>query len=339
MILVTGGTGLVGSHLLLDLTRSGEKPRAIYRSQQSLESVKKVFSYALSKTEAENLFSQIDWVPGDITEVPSLKIAFSEVTEVYHCAALISFDPSNDSQLRKTNIEGTANVVNFCIKQQVKKLCFVSSIATLDKIPGENVISEASHWNKELDHNMYAITKYGAEMEVWRASQEGVATVIVNPGVIIGPGYWDSGSGQIFKRVNNGLNYYFPKITGFVGVEDVVKPMRQLMASEIKNQQFILVSENVSFEKLLTLVAQSLQKKAPSKKLKPWMVYTGWIWQKITGFLSGKERQLSRQSAKSLFEDTFYSHEKIKEALNYSFEPVADVVQRTGKIFKKDITS
>ncbi|MGB7786823.1 MAG: SDR family oxidoreductase [Salinimicrobium sp.] len=338
MILVTGGTGLVGSHLLLDLTRSGEKPRAIYRSRESLKSVKKVFSYSLSENEAEKYFSQIEWVSGDITEIPSLNKVFSEVTEVYHCAALISFDPSKDSQLRKTNIEGTANVVNFCIKEKVQKLCFVSSIATLDKKPGENGISETSHWNKELDHNMYAITKYGAEMEVWRASQEGVSVVIVNPGVIIGPGYWDSGSGQIFERVSDGLKYFFPKVTGFVGVEDVVKPLRQLMASDVKNEQFILVSENISFKKLLTQVADSLQKEAPSKKLKPWMIYVGWVWQEFAGFFFGKERQLNKQSAKSLFEDTFYSNEKIKKELNYTFEPVADVVARTGKIFRKETT-
>ncbi|MGB7842023.1 MAG: SDR family oxidoreductase [Salinimicrobium sp.] len=338
MILVTGGTGLVGSHLLLDLTRSGEKPRATFRSRESLKGVKKVFSYALSEAEAEKYFSQIDWVSADITEIPSLDRAFSEVTEVYHCAALISFDPAKDSQLRKINIEGTANVVNFCIKNQVKKLCFVSSIATLDKKPGENIISEGSQWNKELNHTMYAITKYGAEMEVWRATQEGIPVIIVNPGVIIGPGYWDTGSGQIFKRVNNGLEYYFPKVTGFVGVEDVVKPMRQLMASEIKNEQFILVSENVSFKSLLMKVAENLQKKAPSKKLKPWMVNLGWIWQEVTGFFFGKERQLNKHSSKSLFEETFYSNEKIKEALDYTFEPVNQVIQGTGEIFKKETT-
>lgn len=336
MILVTGGTGLVGSHLLLDLTRSGESPRAIYRSRESITTVKKVFSYNLSEAEAETFFSRIDWIQADITEVPSLNKAFSEVTEVYHCAALVSFDPSKDSQLRKTNIEGTANVVNFCIKEQVKKLCFVSSIATLDKKPGKNTITENSHWNKELDHTMYAITKYGAEMEIWRASQEGVPVVIVNPGVIIGPGYWDSGSGQIFQRVNKGLKYYFPKVTGFVGVEDVVKPMRQLMAPDVKNEQFILVSENVSFKTLLQEVAENLEKKAPPKKLKPWMVNLGWIWQEATGFFFGKERQLNKHSSKSLFEETLYSNEKIKEVLNYSFEPVAKAVQRTGKIYKKE---
>lgn len=338
MILVTGGTGLVGSHLLLDLTRSGERPRAIYRSRKSLEGVKKVFSYAHSKAEAERLFDQIDWIPADVTETPSLEQAFSEVTEVYHCAALISFDPSKDSQLRRTNIEGTANVVNCCIKEQVKKLCFVSSIATLDKVPGENTISETSYWNKELDHDMYAITKYGAEMEVWRASQEGVPVVIVNPGIIIGPGYWNSGSGQIFKKVDKGLDYHFPKVTGFVGVEDVVKPMRQLMASNVKNEQFVLVSENISFEKLLREVAGSLQKKAPSKKLKPWMIYLGWIWQEFTGFFFGKERQLNKKSAKSLFQQDFYSNEKVRETLNYTFEPVTEVVRRTGNIFRKETT-
>ncbi|GAB2760742.1 NAD-dependent epimerase/dehydratase family protein [Salinimicrobium soli] len=338
MILVTGGTGLVGSHLLFDLSGSGENIRAIYRSKKSLEAVKKVFSYYTPQEEALSRFNSIEWIEADITNVPALKKAFLDVDRVYHCAALISFDDAKDTALRKTNIEGTANVVNFCIKEKVQKLCFVSSVATLDQKPGEKVITEESHWNKELDHNMYAITKYGAEMEVWRASQEGIPVVIVNPGVIIGPGFWDSGSGLIFKRLANGLKYYFTKTTGFVGVDDVVKACVKLMASPIKNEQFIVVSENISFKHLFELVAKSLQKPAPSKKLKPWMIYIFWIYQEIASFFFGKEKQVTGKSASSLFETTIYSGEKLSRELNFTYTPMKEVIEKTGEFFKKDIT-
>ena len=336
MILVTGGTGLVGSHLLLALAKAGKNVRAIYRTEESRAHLKKVFSYSIPEEKAENLLDKIEWIPADITDVPSLEKVFKDVDLVYHCAALVSFDPSQDSRLRKTNIGGTANVVNFCIKNRVKKLCFVSSIATLDKKPGEKYITETSFWNKEIDHNMYAITKYGSEMEVWRASQEGVPVVIVNPGVIIGPGFWDSGSGKIFKKVQGGLKYHFPKTTGFVGVDDVVAIMQQLMASPVKNEEFVVVSENLRFREIFEMTAKSMGKPAPSKELRPWMVFVGWVWQEISGLFSGKEKQLNSLSQKSLFEDTFYSNEKISAELSYEFEPMQTVIQKTARDFRKD---
>lgn len=337
MILVTGGTGLVGSHLLLDLVRTGEKVRAIHRKNSNLSAVRNVFSYEHSEEEAEYLFNKIEWLEADITDIPALDIAFHQVTRVYHCAAVVSFDPSAYLRLRKNNIEGTANVVNFCIKNKVEKLCYVSSIATFDKKLGETIISESSRWNKEIDHSMYAITKYGAEMEVWRASQEGVPVVIVNPGVIIGPGFWDSGSGVIFKKIHQGLKFHFPKVTGFVGVKDVVQVMVQLMRSPVQNQQYILVSENLSFRKIFDLTAETLNKPCPDKELKPWMVTIGWVSQKILSIFGQKERRLTRQSRKNLYEQSFYTSEKIRKELHFRFEHIDKVIIKTGLCFKSDL--
>jgi len=339
MILVTGGTGLVGSHLLLELTKAGKKTRAIYRSSNKLAGVKKVFTYYLPETEAEFLFNTIEWIQADITDIPSLDIAFAEITSVYHCAALISFNSKNANKMRSINIEGTANVVNTCLKYKVEKLCYVSSIATLDLAIGEKEIHENFTWYPEKDHNDYAISKHGGETEVWRGTQEGLPAIIVNPGVIIGPGFWSHGSGKIFSRVHNGLNYYFPKITGFVGVQDVAKAMFTLMDSAIVNEQFLLVSENRSFKDILEVVAKSFQKKAPEKKLKPWMIYTGWIYQSISSRLWGAKKILSRSDAKSLFEETFYSSEKIKSAINFKFMPIDKVIKETGIFFLKEISN
>lgn len=338
MILVTGGTGLVGSHLLLDLTKSGKKVRAIFRSKESISAVKRVFSYTNSVEETEKLLQQIEWLGADITDIPALDLAFDGIKEVYHCAALVSFDPSMDSRLRKVNIEGTANIANFCIKKNIQKLCFVSSIATLDKSSGESIISETSHWNKEKDHNMYSITKYGAEMEIWRASQEGIPVVIVNPGIIIGAGFWNSGSGEIFKRIAHGLKYFVPKTTGFVGVKDVVKIMQRLMNSPVENEQFIVVSENVSFETVLTQVAEALKQSAPKKKLKPWMVFTGWLLEIFRSPFSSTERKLNRHSSKTLFEDHFYSNKKVISFTGHRFEPIDETIKKTARFFRKDFS-
>ena len=246
MILVTGGTGLVGSHLLYKLTSQGKNVRAIYRNEVTKESVSEVF--ALFTTDVSILLNKIEWVKADLNDLPALSNAFANVTLVYHCAAYISFDPKDYLLLRKVNIEGTANIVNLCIKNNVKKLCYVSSIAALGKELHHKKITEETYWNPETANNsVYGITKYGAEMEVWRGTQEGVPAVIVNPGIILGSGYWNQGSGTLFKMVKKGVAYKTTGKTGFVDVLDVVDVMVTLMESIIINERYILVAENVAF--------------------------------------------------------------------------------------------
>lgn len=338
MILVTGGTGLVGSHLLYHLAQSGQNIRAIYRSKEKLKKVKEVFEYYTSSANATSLFNKIEWKQTYLNDIPELEENFKGVDRVYHCAALISFDPADKKELRKSNIEGTANIVNLCIAHQVDKLCYVSSIASLGKNISGAEITEKTTWNPEEDHSDYAISKYGAETEVWRGSQEGLKVVIVNPGIILGPGFWESGSGLFFSKIARGLKFYFTKTSGFVGVGDVVDAMLLLMNSEIKNEKFILVAENLSFREILDKVAESIQKPKPRIRLKRWMLWTGWFFQKI-GSLFGLRRKLTSETVNTLFEDRYYSNEKIREELSFSFTPITKVINETGIIFKKTTAS
>lgn len=330
MVLVTGATGLVGSHLLAGLLLKAAPIRALYRSEASLETTKKILSHCfLDETEA--CFSKIQWFKADIADIPSLEKAFEGITRVYHCAGLISFDPSDSRQLRKTNIEGTANIVNLCLKHNIEKLCHVSSIVALGKGNGK-LVNEDSLFDHNERHSAYAVTKFGGEMEVWRGSQEGLDVVIVNPGVIIGPGKWDSGSGLLFKKVDKGLNFYFPKTTGFVSVKDVVKAMIGLMDRPVKNEAYVLVSENLDFKSVLFQVADSLGKSRPKRELKPWMVFLGWLFQGAPG-LFGKKTAIPKQAIRGMFEKTEYDSSKIKKELGLEFEPVSKAIQDTGYIY------
>ncbi|MDG2437613.1 MAG: SDR family oxidoreductase [Polaribacter sp.] len=332
MILVTGGTGLVGSHLLYHLCLQNVAIRAIYRTKSSLENVKKVFRYY---TEDENLFSKIEWYQADITDVPKMIPAFSDVKHVYHCAAFISFNPKDYRKMRKVNIHGTAIIVNLCIAAKIEKLCFVSSITAVgDSLKGK-IVTEENEWNKELDNSGYSITKFGAEMEVWRASQEGVDVVVVNPGVILGSGFWNSGSGKLFSQVNNGFRFYTEGVTGFVSVQDVVKPMILLMNSPVKNERFILISENKSFKEIFFLIADTLGKSRPSIKIKPWQTNLFWRFAWCVSKIARKEPLLSKYSARSAHSVAEYSSEKIQKKINYQFEDLEKSVQRISKRYLK----
>ena len=329
MILVTGGTGLVGSHLLYHLTQKNEQIRAVYRSEKSLQKVRNVFSYYI--TEIDALFSKIEWQQADITDVPSMIPVFEGITHVYHCAAFISFDPTDYREMRKVNIHGTAIMANLAIDAGVQKLCYVSSIAAIGDDPKKAIADESNEWSGNERNHGYAITKYGGEMEVWRASQEGVDVVVVNPGVILGSGFWDSGSGKLFSNVANGFKFYTNGTTGFVSVGDVVKSMILLVESEVKNERFILVSENKSFRDILFKIADEFGKKRPSKLVKPWQSELFWRWEWLVSKLTSRRSRLSKQSAKSLHSTSNYSSEKIQKAIGFQFEKIDEVIEQVCK--------
>ena len=331
MILVTGGTGLVGSHLLVRLTQENEPIRAIYRTPESIKKTKNVFSYY--PNISSELFNTIEWVQADITDVPSMIPAFKGVKKVYHCAAIISFDPADYRTMRKVNIHGTAIIANLCIDAKVEKLCYVSSIATIGDDPKKEVATEENEWVGNEKNNGYAITKYGAETEVWRASQEGVAVVIVNPGVILGSGFWFSGSGTMFSQVYKGFSFYSEGVTGFVGVKDVIHCMVGLMESTCKNERFILVSENKSFKEVLFSIADAFGKKKPSKCVQPWQASLFWRWEWLVSKIMSRKTRMSKYTAKTLHSKTYYSSDKIKKLGINKFESIEEVITSVSDAF------
>ena len=333
MILVTGGTGLVGAHLLLHLieTRNigSDKIRAIYRTTESIEKTKSLFQLY----NKINLFHAIEWMQADMIDVPSLEHAFKGISQVYHCAAIISFDPKDEEKIRKINIEGTANIVNFCLNYKTQKLCYVSSIAALgDLAPHENIITEETEWNPEKPHSDYAISKYGAEMEIWRGQQEGLNILIVNPGVIIGPGFQEQGSGLLFKKVANGLSFYTLGTTGFVAVNDVVKITTDLMNSEICNQRFTLIGQNISFREVLNSIADALNVQKPAKHVSPFFMEIVWRIDWILAVICGQKREFTKATAKASYSKNLYSNQKIKETLKIEFTDVHQYIREISNL-------
>lgn len=333
MILVTGGTGLVGAHLLYKLASGNKKVKAIYRNEHKLDNVKRVFSCYIKNYEP--LFNNIDWVKADILDIPALTKTFKGVTQVYHCAAFVSFEPDKYQLLRRTNIEGTANIVNLCIASAVEKLCYVSSIATLGKTLNNKPIDEDTNWNTEADNNVYAITKYGAEMEVWRATQEGLNVVIVNPGVILGPGIWRYGTGSLFKKAKKGFKYYTSGTVGIVNVDDVTTVMIKLMGSDIVNERFVVVAENWTYEDFLQALAKSVSAKPPKKMATGWLLDLGWRLDWLTHKLTGKRRQLTKHLAQSLTSETYYNSDKLKNTLNHQFIAIDKTINLVGQQYLK----
>lgn len=331
MIFVTGGTGMLGSHLLFDLVSAGKKTCALKRKDSSTAVTRKIFSYY--SQNAEDLFNQIEWVHGDILDFHSIDDALKNAEQVYHCAAEVTFNSRDKKSIIRTNIDGTTNMVNTALKNGIKKMLHVSSIAALGRANVKGIIDEECHWEPSGKNSTYSISKYEAEREVWRGMEEGLDAVIVNPSVILGPGDWNKGSSQIFKTVHHGLRFYTKGMNGYVDVRDVSKAMILLMESDIKSERFILSSENVDYQKLLNMMADGYGKAHPNIKAGKFISAVAWRLEKARSVITRQSPLLTKESTSIANKNYFYSSEKIKKAIGFEFIPLEKTVEDCCKFF------
>lgn len=308
MILVTGATGFLGAELVKQLTDQNISVRAIRRSSSKIPAL----------LENNKL---VAWHIADINEPENLADAFEGITKVYHCAATVSFDPKDKAKLLKINIEGTANIVNLCLENNVR-LLHVSSIAALGYPKKDELISEKHFWDYDPKAHNYAISKYQGEMEVWRGIAEGLDAVIVNPAVIIGKNAGFNGSGAIFKLVKDGLKFYTDGATGIVDVEDVAKCMILLMESSINDERYTLSADNLHYKDFFAQIAKGFGIKAPSTEAKPWMLGIAWRAAKLASLFTGKPAALTKDAARSSFNLSYYTNQKITDTFNFKFKPL-----------------
>jgi nucleoside-diphosphate-sugar epimerase len=313
MVLVTGGTGLVGSHLLRELARQNTAVKALYRTEVPLIAGG----------------DDIQWVKGDIFDTVLLHEALQGVQQVYHCAGMVSFNPKQKELLYKTNVEGTANVVNSCLAAGVEKLVHVSSVAALGRLRQNTTVNETMTWTEETSNSEYGKTKYLGEMEVWRGVGEGLDTVVVNPSIILGAGDWEHGSAGIFKNVYNEFPWYTNGVTGFVDVADVVKAMQMLMNSNVTGQRFILSAENLAYHKLFTEIANCFHKKPAYKRVTPFMAGLVWRIEATKGAFTGKSPLLTKETAKTAQAKVYFDNSKLTKYFpDYNYTPIKTTVQR-----------
>ncbi|WP_372752275.1 NAD-dependent epimerase/dehydratase family protein [Labilibaculum sp.] len=330
MILVTGGTGLVGSHLIFDLLSKGKKVRALKRQSSNTELVRNTFAYYTKN--ANELFERIEWFDGDVLDPLSLEDALKDIKEVYHCAALVSFKKNDFKKLQDINVLGTRNIVNECLEAKIRKFCMVSSIASLGSPEeGENTVNEQTPWTPEEKRSSYSSSKFNSELEVWRGIEEGLNAVIVNPSIILGPGQWEKGSSQLFSSVAKGLNYYTKGVTGYVDVRDVSRAMIELMDSEIKNERFILNSEDCSFEFILKSIAKALNIPGPKKYASKKMTEIAWRLAYLKKIFLFQQDSFTKETARASHNVKHYYNRKITEALGFEFISIKKSIEDTLK--------
>jgi len=311
MIFVTGGSGLVGSHLLKYLSDQGKKVRALYRKEIPFQ------------------LPHLEWHKGDILDVSSLESALQNVEDVYHCAGLVTFNLRRKDELIRMNAEGTANVVNAALNANVRKFLHVSSVSALGRHRHNQVVTEEEKWEEAYNNSNYGRSKWLAELEVWRGIGEGLQAVIVNPTVVLGMGNWTTGSSALFKNIYNQFPWYSDGVTGFVDADDVAKAMVELMASDINAERFILNAENLNFKDAFGFMAEGFQKKAPHMKVTPFLAGLVWRLEKIKSGITGHDPLVTKETAQSGLAKVYFSNEKLKKFLpDFQYRPIRESILR-----------
>lgn len=319
--MLTGATGFIGAYILRELVLSGyENIRVIKRQDSRLDLI-------------SNFVEKVEFVEADLNDLSSLKAALTDVEFVIHAAAIVSFSPKNKNKLFKSNVEGTQNLVNLCLSGSVKKLIFISSVAALGRKKGKQLIDEKAKWTKSKENTLYAISKHQAEMEVWRGQHEGLPVLIINPSVVIGPGYWNKGSSSIISRVADTLPFYPPGSTGVVDVRDVTSMVLKLMQSDMSGERFICNGHNLSYQDLFTNIAKQLEVKAPSKVLHRVLASLSWRYYSLKAKLLGNDPIITRESVNNAFNNFSYDNSKSLKTLNFNYRNINETLEFTCNAF------
>ncbi len=321
MILVTGASGFLGRHLVRYLSAKGEQVRALYHSHAPGDDLKAL--------------PGVEWCRGDLLDIYTVEEVMNGISDVYHCAAIVSFEPGQSEQILHFNTESTANIVNQALEQGIRKMVYVSSIAALGRTgqPGKH-ITEEEEWEESRHNSTYAVSKYRAEMEVWRGIGEGLNAAIVNPGIILGQAAPHELASRLMNIVYKEFPFYSRGVNSWVDVEDVVKIMVMLMHSDISAQRYIISAGNFSYKDIFAMMAKALNKKAPGIYISPFVTGIGWRLSALLAAVTGKPSVITRETAKSSNAICNYDNRKLLDTFpGFNYTPIDQAIERMARYF------
>lgn len=336
MILITGATGLVGSHILYELTSRGCKTKALKRKNSNIESVRRTFECYTDR--ADEYLSMIEWTEGDMNDIGSLERAAEGVNTIYHCAGVVSFNIVDKQKIYNTNIQGTEHIVEICIRKRIK-LCYVSSVAATGDVDNPyEYIDEHTPRDFRKKRSEYSKSKYLSEAVVYHGIQRGLDAVIVNPSIILGAGHWNTGSSQLFRTVAKKVPFYTKGITGFVDVRDVASVMRQLAENDIQGERFILNQGNYSYKELFQAIAEKLNIRKPFIYARPFMTNLVSKAAPLIKLLTGKQSGITKETSASAHSVSFYNGTKVKMFLpDFEYREMNTTIEDIARSYKKQV--
>ena len=337
MNLVTGATGILGSTVVLKLLQQNLPVVACKQKTSDLKSVEKLFSYYT--TDYKNLFAKIKWVNVDVLDIFSIEEALEGIDTVYHCAGFVSFNKKDKNHLFNVNEKGTANLVNACLHKKINALCHVSSIATLNNLDYKHTINETVFWKTSGKESDYAISKYKGECDVWRGIEEGLNAVIINPGVILSPGFWNQSSSKLFSTCYKGNKFYTQGMAGYVSASDVADVMIQLINKRLFSNRYIVIENNYSIQSIFNLIQTQFNKPIPSIKASKFLLQLALIVNVILSKITNKSPLISKSLIQASLNTQVSSNSKILNDLDFTFQPIHQVISFICAQYLRDKTT
>ncbi len=333
MILLTGATGLVGSHLLYALLKRGENVRATKRASSNLGDVELAFTFY--GEDALPLLKRVEWVDADLLNPAEVDELFAGVDRVFHCAATVSFRPADKHRMIEENPAMTANLVNAALEHRVAHFAHVSSVAAIGRSKdASDFITEETEWKGGPETSNYALSKYLSELEVWRGIEEGLTASMVNPTIILGAGNWNHSSNALFKRYAQHFTFYTSGQNGFVDVRDVVAALLKLSDERINNERFILVGENLPYRQMGNFMAAAFGQPLPNREAKKWTTELLWRLEYLRSVLFKIQPLLTKETAHSARSMWVYSNKKATEKLGIAFRPIQKSIVEFAGFYK-----
>ncbi|MBA2744855.1 MAG: NAD-dependent epimerase/dehydratase family protein [Flavisolibacter sp.] len=327
-VFVTGGTGFLGAYIIQNLVEKNYQVRAIRR--------KRMLPFFIP----QETLSKVEWVEGDVLDVVALDEGFKNIDVIIHAAAIVSFSRHNRQEMYKVNVEGTENVVNLALENNVQRILHVSSVAALGRTTQAALVNEEKKWEENPNNTHYAISKHHAEMHIWRGFAEGLSGVIINPSTILGFGDWHQSSCAIFRNAWREFPWYTKGINGFVGVEDVAEAAVQLMESDLDQQRFIVNAENWRFQQLFDGMAQGFEKKKPYREATAFLAGIAWRMEAVKTMITGKKPLLTRETARVAHSNTSFDHSALLKILpGFAFQPLEEVIKKSCEKYQKALAA
>ena len=331
MNLVTGATGIIGSHVVFSLLQNNELVIAGKQKQSDILKVKKLFSYYTKNYQ--ELFDKIKWVEIDLLDIYSIEAALENVNCVYHCAGMVSFNKKDRASLYQINEIGTTNVVNACLNKNINSLCYVSSISTINNLDYKLPLNEDVFWKKSGKESDYSISKYNAEREVWRGIEEGLSAVIVNPGIVLSPGFWNQSSSVLFSTCFKGNKFYTNGSSAYIGALDLSAIMLELVSAKKFGSRYIIIENNYSYHFILSEIQKQLNKTPPSIKISKWQMRLGRLASQFASNFTKNHPLISSSMINSAFNTQTFSNQKILALTKRQIMPINQVINEICKIY------
>ena len=324
MVLVTGGTGFIGSHVVRELILRNMRVRVLLRKKAVTKNIQGL---------------PIEVAYGDLLHLDSLRSALRGVKHVFHVAALFSFWPARKDFIFKVNVDGTRNLMEAAMQEGVNRVIYTSTVAAIGATRDpSSPVKEEWEFNLGFTKDPYVLSKKAAEEVVMEYVRKGLDVVIVNPSGAIGPGdIRPTPTGRLLLSFLNGeLPGYIHGGGNLADVRDIARGHLLAFERGRPGQRYILGGENLFIHETLHLFSKATGLSAPRLRIPYPVAWLYALYEEVYSFVFRREPLLTRATLRGSRFYLFCSSEKAEKELGYKRSDLTPAVKEAASWFLRN---